>query len=142
MVKNHAYRVAATPAVYTTGVTVQAYQKFQGFRRAALLALVGAITGDVTVEIMEAQDSSGTNAQVLTVANASETFTNGTDENRCGVIEVNDADLSAGFTHLAARITGDGATSFAALWELTDERDVPITNATTDDVAFAVASTD
>lgn len=140
-IKNHAYRMAATPAIYSAAATVQAYVSLATYHRAVALPLVGALDGDVTVTVMEATSAAGAGAQALTDP-AVQTFENGTDENRLGIIEVNQGDLSEGYDHVALRVVGDATNFFAALWELLDPVEAPITNAETDSVAWAVASTD
>lgn len=127
----------AAAAVYTDWVQLAGIA-----RRIALIPIVGDIAADCVIEVFEAQDGSGTGAQELTgVVATSKTFANGTDENRIGLVEIKDEDLSDGFTHVALKVTPAGASMpFAAVAILADLFDFPASNATTDSVAFTATS--
>ena len=144
LIENLAVRGTGTPGgAWPASAIVGSYEQMQGYHRALLIGHVGALDANVTLEVMEATDDAGTSAQELTGPTTGETFTNGTDESRVGLIEIRQGDLSAGYTHIAARITGDAGQSLSAVFVFTDsEFDYPVSNGTADGVAFTAAATD
>ncbi len=111
-------------------------------RRALLIPLVGDIAADGVIEVFEATDAAGAGAQELTgVVATSVTFSNGDDENRVGLIEVKDTDLSEGFDFIGLKVTPAGATyPFAAVALIADLYSFPAVNGTAEGVAFVESS--
>jgi len=136
-----AVRTAGTPGQWAAAAVYGDWVALKGVgRRAALIALAGELDGDMTVEVFEATDSSGTSAQELTGVTTGETFANGTDEGNCGIIEVQQDDLSAGFSHIAVRCTPATADGFAAAWVISQLYEYPAANAAANGVTFSTGS--
>jgi hypothetical protein len=125
----------AAAAVYTNWV-----QLGKVGRRALIIAGNGELDADLTVEVFEATDASGTDATELTGITNSQKFTNGTDEGRVGLVEVLDTDLTDGFDYIALKVTPGATDSFAAFVVISDLYDSPASNLPADGVAFNVGN--
>ena len=75
-------------------------------------------------------------AQAIT--GLSDSFVNGTDESRVGLIEVRDADLSDGYRYVTVQVTPAATDGYACIAVLGEPYEAPVSNATTDGVAFNV----
>ncbi|MCC6904301.1 MAG: hypothetical protein IT326_00560 [Anaerolineae bacterium] len=112
------------------------------FRRVTFIPAVDAdISNAVVVEVYEAKDDAGTDAQELTTAVTSgKTFAAATAAGMVGGIEVRDEDLSSGYTHVTVYMTPAGTEVISCVAVLSEPRNLPVSNATTDFVAFAEIS--
>lgn len=128
-----AFRVLTTPYQFATVPTDLTFVSLVEARRAALVLMPAALTGAVTVAVIEATDDAGTDAQVIT--GLSQSYTD-TQDGLQGVFEVLDSDLSDGYTHVTLRVTPAAANTFAAYALLGDFDELPASNTTTDGVAF------
>lgn len=138
--ENLAIRMGGTPATWAAAAVYGNWVQLKGKARRALgIALSGELDGDLAVEVFEATDSSGTGAQELNAAAGvtdGESFANGTDESRVGLIEVLADDLSSGYTHIAFKVTPAATDGFAGVWILSDLYEYPAENTEDDGVAF------
>ena len=132
---NWAVRGIHTPGdAYAAAATAGTWVNMQGYRRVAFLGYVGELDGDFTMAAYEATDDSGTDAQALD--GITDSFVNGTDEDRVGILEVREVDLSDGYTHVTVYVTPTATDAFSCLAVLGEPYDAPVSNATTDGVAF------
>lgn len=135
--ENLGIRAIATPGTYASGYAqAGSYVSLQEYERVLFVCMNGELDANMPVAILEAQDANGTGAQAI--SGLAGTFTNGTDEGRVGLIEVRDADLSEGFTHVTVRVTPGAADSFSAFAVLGDPYQLPASNGTAEGVAFNV----
>lgn len=132
---NLAVRMVHTPGdAYAAAATAGTWHSMVGFRRVMFVPLVGELDGDLTVAAYEATDSSGTGAQAL--SGITDSFVNGTDEDRVGILEVRDTDLSAGFSYVTVYVTPTATDAFGCVAIFSEPHDAPVANTTTYDVAF------
>lgn len=138
--ENLAVRMGGTPGAWAANASTYGnWVHLAGVgRRALIIALNGELDADMLVEVFEATSGSGTGAQELTGITTGQTFVNGTDEGKVGVIEVLDSDLTSGFEYIAVRPTPGAADSFAAVIVIGDLYEAPADNAAADGVTFAV----
>lgn len=133
---NLAVRQVLNPASYAAAAQAGAWIPMRGFRRCLFIVNLGATTGDVAVQVQEATSDAGAGAQ--DIAGLSATFT-ATDDNKLGIIEVRDVDLSSGYTHVTVEVTPAAAgTLLAATALLGEPYSAPVSNAATDGVVFNV----
>ncbi len=87
------------------------YAGLAKYERVAFLISVGNIDTSTTVDaaLYEAVNSAGGSAQALTGKALTQLGASG--DNQQAVIEVSAAELSAGFTHVACRVTVTGSTA-------------------------------
>ena len=140
--ENLAFRMGATPGPWAAVATEYGnWVKLQGVgRRATLVVLNGELDADMKIEVFEATDDAGADAAELTGVTTGETFANGTDEGRIGIIEVLEGDLSDGFKYVAALPTPGASDTFAAVWIISDLYEYPAVNGTAEGVAFIANS--
>lgn len=132
---NWAVRPVHTPGdAYAAAATAGTWHSMVGYRRCTFIPFVGELDGDLTVAAYEAQDAAGTGAQAL--AGITDSFVNGTDEDRVGILEVREADLSDGYTHVTCYVTPTATDAFSCIAVLGEPYEAPVSNATTDGVAF------
>lgn len=136
--KNYAVRMAGTPGTWAAAAVYGEWIAITGFRRITFLVANGELDGDMAFKVYEATDSSGTSATEIDT-DLRNTFTNGTDEARVGIIEVRDGDLTDGYPYVALQVTPGATDTFAAVAILSEPYEAPVSNATTDGVAFADA---
>lgn len=130
----YAVRLVGSPAEWAAAAVYTDWTAMAGYRRCVFLVGNGELDDDLAMAVYEATDSSGTGAQAI--SGLSDSFVNGTDEDRAGIFEVRDADMSDGYTHLALLVTPAAADSFCAFAVLGEALENPVDNATTDGVAF------
>lgn len=133
---NHAVRMAGTPATWAAAAVHGNWIAVAGYRRFTFITLNGELDGNLVAAVYKATDSSGTGAAAL--SGLTGTFTNGTDEARVGIIEVRDSDLGTDTTHISLRVTPGATDSFAAVCILSEPYELPVSNATTNGVAYNV----
>lgn len=129
-----AVRLVGSPASWANAAVYTDWVAIAGYRRCVFLVGNGELDADMTLAVYEATSAAGAGAQAISGLSAS--FVNGTDEDRAGILEVRDSDMSAGYTHLALLVTPGAADSFCAFAVLGEALDYPVSNATTDGVAF------
>ena len=133
---NWAVRAVGSPATWAAAAMYTDWVAIAGFRRCVFLPQNGELDGDMVIAVYEATDASGTSAQAI--SGLTDSFVNGTDEDRVGIIEVRDVDMSDGYTHLALLVTPAATDSFACVAVLGESYEAPVSNATTDGVAWIV----
>lgn len=133
---NWAVRLVGTPAAWAAAAVYTDFVSMVGFRRCAFIVGNGELDADMAIAVYEATDASGAGAQAI--SGLSDSFVNGTDEARAGIIEVREADLSDGFTHVGLLVTPGAADSFCAFALLGEAYDNPVDNGTADGVAWIV----
>jgi len=131
---NHAVRLIGSPAEWAAAAAYTDWVPIAGYRRCTFLVGNGELDADMALAVYEATDASGTDAQAI--SGLADSFVDGTDEDRAGILEVRDVDMSDGFTHLALLVTPGAADSFCAFAVLSEGYTMPASNATTDGVAF------
>jgi len=133
--ENLAVRMIHTPGGdYAAAAVDGTWVDMTGYRRCLFVSLAGGLDGDIAVAVYEATDATGDSAQAL--SGLADSFVNGTDEDRVGLIEVRDTDLSDGFSFVTVRVTPAATDPFSAIAILGEPYSAPVSNATTDDVAF------
>jgi hypothetical protein len=129
-----AVRLVGSPATWAAAAVYTDWTPIAGFRRCAFIVGNGELDDDLAMAVYEATDASGTDAQAI--SGISDSFVNGTDEDRAGIFEVRDSDMSDGYTHLALLVTPAATDTFCAFAILGEAYSYPVSNATTDGVAF------
>ncbi len=133
---NLAVRQALNPAAYAAAAADGNWIGMRGFRRCLFVINLGATTGDVVVQVREVTSAAGAGAQNITGLTGTLTAT---DDNKLGIIEVRDVDVSAGFTHVSIRVTPAAATTLLAATALLGEPySAPVDNAPANGVVFNV----
>lgn len=132
--ENYAFRAVHTPATYAAAAVYGTWISMVGFRRCLFESIVGELDANLAVAVYEATDVTGTGAQAI--SGLSNTFHNGSDEGRVGLIEVRDADLSDGFTYVTILVTPGATDQYGCIAMLGEPYTAPVSNATTDNVAF------
>lgn len=136
MNKSIAVRPVLAPAAYAAAAQAGAWIPMRGFRRCQFIVELGATTGAVDVKVQKATDGSGTGATDVTGLAAAFTAS---DDGKLGLIEVRDADLGSGFTHLTVVVTPAAAgTYLAASALLSQAYSEPVANAAANGVVFNV----
>jgi hypothetical protein len=131
---NHAVRLVGSPAAWAAAAVYTDWTSMVGFRRCTFLVGNGELDANMAMAVYEAKDATGTDAQAI--SGLSDTFHNGADEDRAGIIEVRDTDLTVGYPYVALLVTPGAADSFCAFAVLGEPYDLPCSNTTTDGVAF------
>lgn len=131
---NNAVRMAATPATWAAAAVYGNWIAVAGFRRFTFIPMNTELDGALLVEVFQATSSVGAGAAAVT--GLSNTFANGTDEARVGIIEVRDSDLLATTTHIALKVTPAATDSFGAVCILSEPYEAPVLNGTTQGVAW------
>ncbi|MCC6361852.1 MAG: hypothetical protein IT450_24215 [Phycisphaerales bacterium] len=132
---NLAIRMIHTPGGdYAAAAVDGTWVSMAGYRRILFVSLAGGLDGNIAVAAYEATDAAGSDAQAL--SGLSDSFVNGTDEDRVGLIEVRDVDLSDGFGYVTIRVTPAATDPYSCIAILGEPITAPVSNATTDDVAF------
>lgn len=133
---NYAVRSMGTPGTWSAAAQYaqSTWINMQGFRRAIFIGHAGELDANMTVAVYEATDSAGTGAQAVTALAG--TFTNGTDEGLPGVIEIRDADLTAGYNYINVLVTPGATDGFSGVLLLADPIAAPVTNTVDTHVAF------
>ena len=105
------------------------YSPVAGFRllRGLLIANTVADTKVVTIELLQATDSSGTGSKAL---KAAVTFTSDGGETLIATVDalVEEMDIANGFNHVAVKVTSNNASAVigCAALELGDPRHLPV----------------
>lgn len=133
---NWAVRLVGTPGTWAASAVYTDFVSMVGYRRCAFIVGNGDLDDDLDVKVYEAKDDSGTDAQAI--AGLTDAFVNGTDEERAGIIEVREADLSDGYTHVGLLVTPAATDSFCAFALLGEAYQNPVSNGTEDGVAWIV----
>lgn len=130
-----AIRMIHTPGGdYAVAAVDGTWVDMTGFRRCLFVSLVGALDADLNVAVYEAKDDAGDGAQAI--SGLSDKFDNDSDEDRVGLIEVRDVDLSESYTHVTLRVTPGATDPFSAIAILSEPYAAPVSNDTADGVAF------
>lgn len=132
--KNWAVRMISTPATHAANAHYGSWIDIRGFRRCAFLPVAGELDADMPVAVYEATDANGSGAQPI--SGLSNTFHNGSDESRVGIIEVRDVDLTVGFNFVTLQVTPGATDGYACVAVLGEPYEAPVDNTTTDGVAF------
>lgn len=130
----HAVRLIGSPGAWAAAAVYTDWTSMVGFRRMTFIVGNGELDANMAIAAYEAQDASGTGAQAL--SGLSNTFHNGADEDRAGIIEVRDTDLTVGYPYVALLVTPGAEDSFCAFAILGEPYEMPCSNETTDGVAF------
>ena len=134
--ENYAFRLVSTPGSHAANAHYGEWIDMLGFRRCLFVAVAGELDADLDVAVYEATSSDGDDAAAIT--GLSDDFANGTDESRVGLVEVRDSDLSDGFRYVTLQVTPGAADGYACIAVLGEPYEAPVSNATTDGVAFNV----
>ena len=130
------FAVAGSPGTYTATPQFTEWVQLGAVgRNATLIALAGELDEDCIIEVYEATDALGTDAQELTDVTTGETFVNGTDEGGFGLITVRDDSLTDGFQFVSAYVTPGSTDVLAMAWMIGGLYDMPADNS---DAAFEV----
>jgi hypothetical protein len=106
---------------------------FKTYRRAIFIPHAGELDANMTCDVYEADDATGTNAQQVDSALVG-TFVNGTNEGQPGIIEILDSDLEKPFLNL--RVTPGATDGFAGILLLDEGHEQPETNTIGTHIAF------
>lgn len=103
------------PDAYGTGAYTSDWVDLSKFRRVLFLILAGTLGSSATLDakLQEATDGSGSGNQDISGKAITQLTEAGTDSDKQAVLEVQDDELSAGFTHVALVLTVGTATSDA-----------------------------
>lgn len=135
--QNLAARQIGTPGGWTSGAQFTRFVQLAGVaRRILFIASNGELDADLLVEVFQATDVNGSGAVELTDVTTGETFTNGTDEGRVGLIEVLDTNLDDGYDFVGLRVTAGATDTFSAVALLGDLYDAPAENTEANGVAW------
>jgi hypothetical protein len=129
-----AVRLVGSPAVWANAYVYTDWVAIAGHRRVVFLVGNAELDGDMALAVYEATSAAGAGAQALT--GLSDSFVDGTDEDRAGIFEVRDIDLSDGFTHVGLLVYPGATDGFCAFALLGESYERPVSNLTTDGVAF------
>lgn len=134
--ENNAVRMIHTPATYAAAAVYGDWVSMVGYRRCTFICLAGELDDDIAIAAYQAADATGTDPEAL--SGLSESFVNGTDESRVGIIEVREADIDNDHPYVGVKVTPAATDGFACIAVLSEPYEVPVSNATTDGVAFNV----
>lgn len=132
--ERNAVRVVATPGAWAAEAAYGAWIDIRGFQRLTFIPINGELDGNMTFAVYEATANDGTDAQAVTGLTG--TFTNGTNEGDCGIIEVLSRDLSDGFPFVTLQVTPAAADTYSCIGILSDPDVAPVANAVANNVAF------
>jgi hypothetical protein len=138
--EHFAVRRANTPDNYSAAEHVGDWIPLAGYaRRVEFLFAAGpSLAGNVAVKVQEATSAAGAGA--ADISGKSGTITAGTDDSLPCLIQVDQEDLSEGFTHVRLVATpAGGAADFAAFALLYDLYELPADNTVNTDVGFVVS---
>jgi hypothetical protein len=134
--ENNAVRMIHTPGSHAASAHYGEWVDMTGYRRCTFIMSAGELDGDMAVAAYRDSDGAASDPEAL--SGLSESFVNGTDESRVGIIEVREADLDADHPYVTIAVTPTAADGFACIAVLSEPYEVPVSNETTDGVAFNV----
>lgn len=143
LVNNEAFRNVFYPGTYAASAQYGQWIDTRGYDEVTFVCGVDALDGNVLVEAVanSTQSSSGAAQVTDTAANEVEaTFTNGTDENRLGLLTIHKKFLSSTQRYVTLRVTPAATQNFFAVAGLSNRFEAPVPNGTANGVAFSVGT--
>ena len=101
------------PDAYTAAAYTSDWCDIGKFKKLMAIVCAGTLGASATIDavLQEATDSSGTGAANITGKAITQLTDAGTDSDKQAILEIDAAEMSAGFTHVAVKVTVATATS-------------------------------